>query len=163
MAPGTYEVEVCVMGYSSVRKKVALRAGQSLELNFDLPPTSIEIQEVLVSVPRKRMDLEVSTSVHVIQKQDLKAIPVAAQGDLLQSIQILPGIVSTSDVSSKFYVRGGAGDQNLFLYDGIRVYYPFHALGIFSSFNPNVVDNVEVYTGAFPPGTGTGFRRSSIS
>ncbi len=95
-----------------------------------------------------------------IEKQELEAVPVAAQGDILQSIKILPGIVSTSDVSSRFYVRGGAGDQNLFLYDGIRIYYPFHALGIFSSFNPNVVDNVEVYTGAFPPGYGD--RLSSV-
>ncbi|HCA80786.1 MAG TPA: TonB-dependent receptor, partial [Bacteroidetes bacterium] len=127
---------------------------QSLELNFELPPTEIEVQGVLVNAPRKRLDLEMSTSVHVIQKQELKAIPVAAQQDLLQSLKILPGIVSTSDVSSRFYVRGGAGDQNLFLFDGIRIYYPFHALGIFSSFNPNVVDNVNVYTGAFPPGLG---------
>jgi hypothetical protein len=152
--PGTYQVEARVMGYQRVVRSVTVRENQTVELNFELPPTSIEFQEVLVNAPRKRLDLELSTSVHVIQKQELKAIPVAAQGDLLQSLKILPGIVSTSDVSSKFYVRGGAGDQNLFLYDGIRVYYPFHALGIFSSFNPNVVDNVEVYTGAFPPGYG---------
>ena len=154
MPPGTYQIEPRVIGYQSVTQSVTLREGQTVELNFELPPTPIEFQEVLVNAPRQRLDLELSTSVQVIQRQELKAIPVAAQGDLLQSLKILPGIVSTSDVSSKFYVRGGAGDQNLFLFDNIRVYYPFHALGIFSSFNPNVVDNVEVYTGAFPPGYG---------
>ena len=154
LAPGTYEIEARVMGYVSVVKKVSLNADQGLELNFELALTAIEIQEVLVSAPHKRLELEMSTSVQVIQKQELKAVPVAAQQDVLQSLKILPGIVSTSDVSSRFYVRGGAGDQNLFLYDGIRIYYPFHALGIFSTFNPNVVDNVEVYTGAFPPGLG---------
>ena len=154
LPPGSYELEASVMGYIKVTKRVTVRSDQSLELNFELPPTEIEVQGVLVNAPRKRLDLEMSTSVHVIQKQELKAIPVAAQQDLLQSLKILPGIVSTSDVSSRFYVRGGAGDQNLFLFDGIRIYYPFHALGIFSSFNPNVVDNVNVYTGAFPPGLG---------
>jgi hypothetical protein len=154
LPPGSYEITASVIGYIKVSKRVTLRDGQSVELNFDLPPTTIETQEVLVSAPRKRLEVETTTSVHVLGKQDLKLIPVAAQQDLLQALKILPGIVSTSDVSSKFYVRGGAGDQNLFLYDGIRIYYPFHALGIFSSFNPNVVDNVEVYTGAFPPGLG---------
>jgi hypothetical protein len=154
LAPGTYEIEARVLGYVRIAKKVTLRADQPMELNFELPPTELEIQEVLVNAPRKRLDLEISTSVHVIQKEELKAIPVTAQADLLQSLKILPGIVSTSDVSSRFYVRGGAGDQNLFLFDGIRIYYPFHALGIFSTFNPNVVENVEVYTGAFPPGLG---------
>jgi hypothetical protein len=154
LAPGTYQVEVRIIGYTSTVKQVSLQDGQSLEVDFELAPTPIEIHEVLVNAPRKRLDLEISTSVQVMQQQELKAIPVAAQRDLLQSLKILPGIVSTSDVSSRFYVRGGAGDQNLFLYDGIRVYYPFHALGIFSSFNPNVVSNVEVHTGAFPPGFG---------
>jgi hypothetical protein len=154
LAPGTYEIEARVMGYISLRKKVSLNSDQGLEVNFEIVPTEIEVQEVLVNAPRKRLELEMSTSVHVVQKQELKAVPVAAQQDLLQSLKILPGIVSTSDVSSRFYVRGGAGDQNLFLFDGIRIYYPFHALGIFSTFNPNVVDNVEVYTGAFPPGLG---------
>ncbi len=154
LAPGTYQIEARLMGYVSVMKKVSLNDDQALELNFELPATAIEIQEVLVNAPRKRLELEMSTSVHVVQKQELKSVPVAAQQDLLQSLKILPGIVSTSDVSSRFYVRGGAGDQNLFLFDGIRIYYPFHALGIFSTFNPNVVDNVEVYTGAFPPGLG---------
>jgi hypothetical protein len=154
MVPGTYEVTASVMGFEKAVRTISLKAGQSLELNFQLPPTSIEVQEVLVSGTRKRLEVEVSTSVHVLEKQDIKMIPVTAQQDLLQALKILPGIVSTSDVSSRFYVRGGAGDQNLFYFDGIRIYYPFHALGIFSVFNPNIVDNVEVYTGAFPPGFG---------
>jgi hypothetical protein len=154
LPPGTYEVSASVIGFVRVVKTVTLRPGQSIEINFLLPPTAIESKEVLISGTRKSLALERSTSVHVLEKQDISMIPVTGQQDLLQALKILPGIVSTSDVSSRFYVRGGAGDQNLFFFDGIRVYYPFHALGIFSVFNPNVVDNVEVYTGAFPPGFG---------
>jgi hypothetical protein len=154
LPPGTYELSASVIGFIKVVKSVSVRPGQSTEVNFLLPPTAIESKEVLISATRKSLELERSTSVHVLEKQDIKMIPVTAQQDLLQALKILPGIVSTSDVSSRFYVRGGAGDQNLFLFDGIRIYYPFHALGIFSVFNPNVVDNVEVYTGAFPPGYG---------
>lgn len=154
LSPGTYEVIASVMGYSRVTKRVTLRDGRSIELNFELQATAIEEREVVVSASRKPAHTETSVSVHVLDQQDLKTIPVAAQQDLLQALKILPGIVSTSDVSSRFYVRGGAGDQNLFLFNGTRIYYPFHALGIYSVFNPNIVDNVEVYTGAFPPGYG---------
>jgi hypothetical protein len=154
LPPGTYELSASVIGFVRVVQSVTIRSGQSIEMNFLLPPTAIQSKEVLVSATRKSLELERSTSVHVLEKQDIKMIPVTAQQDLLQALKILPGIVSTSDVSSRFYVRGGAGDQNLFLFDGIRIYNPFHALGIFSVFNPNVVDNVEVYTGAFPPGFG---------
>jgi hypothetical protein len=155
LPPGTYEISASSIGYVKASRTVVLRDIKSFELNFQLPPVPIESQEVLVTAPRKKLDLETKkTSVHVLERHELKLVPVAGQQDLLQSLKILPGIVSTSDVSSRFYVRGGAGDQNLFLFDGIRIYYPFHALGIYSVFSPEMVDNVEVYTGAFPPGFG---------
>jgi len=155
LPPGTYDIAASSIGYIRGVKKLVIREGKSTELNFELSPIPVQSEEVLVTAPRKRMEIETkTTSVHVLERQDLKAVPVAGQQDLLQSLKILPGIVSTSDVSSRFYVRGGAGDQNLFMFDGIRIYYPFHALGIYSVFSPEVVDNVEVYTGAFPPGFG---------
>ncbi|MFA6439838.1 MAG: TonB-dependent receptor plug domain-containing protein, partial [Bacteriovoracaceae bacterium] len=94
------------------------------------------------------------TSVHVLSQQELKKVPVTAQDDLLRSLQIIPGIVSSADVSSKFYVRGGAGDQNLIYLDGMKIYNPYHAFGIFSIFDPDFVKTTEVYTGAFPAGYG---------
>jgi hypothetical protein len=155
LPPGTYEISASSIGYVKGVRTVVVRDGKSVELNFQLTPIPVQSEEVLVTAPRKRMEIETkTTSVHVLERQDLKQVPVAGQQDLLQSLKILPGIVSTSDVSSRFYVRGGAGDQNLFMFDGIRIYYPFHALGIYSVFSPEVVDNVEVYTGAFPPGFG---------
>lgn len=155
LPPGTYEIAASSIGYVRVAKTVVVRDGQSVELNFALAAVPVQADEVLVTAPRKQLDIETkTTSVHVLERQDLRLVPVAGQQDLLQSLKILPGIVSTSDVSSRFYVRGGAGDQNLFMFDGIRIYYPFHALGIYSVFSPEVVDNVEVYTGAFPPGFG---------
>ncbi len=155
LPPGTYEIAASSIGYARVAKTVVLRDGGSVELNFELAAVPIQAKEVLVTAPRKQPAIEAqTTSVHVLEREDLRLVPVAGQQDVLQSLKILPGIVSTSDVSSRFYVRGGAGDQNLFMFDGIRIYYPFHALGIYSVFSPEVVDNVEVYTGAFPPGFG---------
>ncbi|OGU26782.1 MAG: hypothetical protein A2X66_06730, partial [Ignavibacteria bacterium GWA2_54_16] len=154
LPPGIYEVSASVMGYVRAFKKVTLKPGESSELSFQLAQTAIETQEVVVQGSKKHVHTDAGTSVHVLDKQDIKMIPGVAQQDLLHALQIVPGIVSTSDVSSRFYVRGGSGDQNLFLLDGMKVYYPFHALGIYSVFNANLVDNVEVYTGAFPPGFG---------
>ena len=160
LPPGTYELAASVIGYRTVTRRVALSEGKSVELDFQLPASSLQVQEVVVSAPRRPLETELKTSVHILEQQELKAVPATVQADVLQALKILPGIVSTSDVSSKFYVRGGAADQNLFLYDGIRVFYPFHALGIFSVFNPNVANSVEVYTAAFPPAYGD--RLSSV-
>jgi len=152
--PGTYEVSVTVIGYERKIQHVIVLPGKASELNFRLASVAVSQKEVLITAPRKRELSEINTSVHFFELKDLKVSPVVAQEDVLQSLKILPGIISTSDVSSKFYVRGGAGDQNLILLDGMKIYNPFHALGIFSVFDPDIVQTVEMYTGAFPAGYG---------
>jgi len=57
-------------------------------------------------------------------------------------------------VSSKFYVRGEAGDQNLILLDGMKIHNPFHAFGRFSVFDPDIVKTADSYTGGYPAGYG---------
>ena len=148
---GTYEIVASAVGYERQAKTVTLRGTAPITVNFRLPSKAVELGEVVVSERAKPAMLEIQTSVHIVDKADIKMVPVSTQGDVLRSIQILPGIVSTSDVNAQFYVRGGASDQNLILLDGMRIYNPFHAFGLFSVFDPDIIRTTEVYTGAFPP------------
>jgi len=154
VAPGTYEVSASSIGYRRKVLRIIVESGRPVTLNFRLPQEAVELQEVLVTGVTRRELSEISTSVHVLEQRDLKLVPAAVQADVFRSIQILPGITSTNDVSAQFYVRGGAGDQNLILFDGIRVYNPYHAFGLFSMFDSDIINTTEVYTGAFPPGYG---------
>ena len=150
VAPGSYEIAASAVGYVRQVKRVVVQGTKAITVNFLLPPEPVRLEEVVVTGRGKRELSEISTSVHVLEKADLRMVPVTVQEDILRSILILPGIVSTSDVNSQFYVRGGAADQNLILLDGMRIYNPFHAFGLFSIFDPDVVKTAEVYTGAFP-------------
>jgi hypothetical protein len=154
LTEGTYDLAVSSVGYVRQVKRIFVRRENVLNLTFHLAPEAVRMGEVVVTERAKRELKEIQTSVQVLDQQDLKMVPVTAQDDVFRSIAILPGIVSTSDVSAQFYVRGGAGDQNLILLDGMRIYNPYHALGIFSIFDPDLVQTTEVYTGAFPPGFG---------
>lgn len=151
---GTYEVTASSIGYERQTKTVSVRAGQPVILNFHLASKPVEFSEVLVTDQVKRQLTEINTSVHVLDQKDIRIVPSAVQEDIFRSIQILPGIVSTSDVNSQFYVRGGAGDQNLIVLDGMKIYNPYHAFGVFSIFDSDIIKTTEVYTGAFPPGFG---------
>ena len=62
----------------------------------------------------------------------------------------MPGIQSGNEGSSGIYVRGGSGDQNLFVIDGTPVYNVTHLLGFVSVFNEDAVSSMSVYTGGFP-------------
>lgn len=160
ISAGTKQISASAVGYQKQTIQVVVQAGQILEINFRLVPQTIELEEVVVTARARPEFLDIHTSVHLLEQQDLKRVPATLQEDVFRSLTILPGIVSTSDVTSKFYVRGGAGDQNLILLDGMKIYNPLHALGIFSVFDPDVVQSAEVYTGAFPPGFGN--RLSSV-
>ena len=154
LPPGSYDVAASAVGFERSTERAFVRIGEPTVLNFRLSPASVEIGEVVVIGSGKRELTDINTSVHVMDEQDMRAVPVAVQEDVFRSIQILPGIVSASDVNSRFYVRGGAGDQNLILLDGMKVYNPFHAFGVFSAFDSDILKTTEVYTGAFPAGFG---------
>jgi hypothetical protein len=154
LPPGSYQIVATSLGYEPLTKSVTMKTGQPQTVNFRLKSQPVEVNEVVITGGRKTEVEEINTSVHVMSQQELKKVPVTAQDDLLRSLQIIPGIVSSADVSSKFYVRGGAGDQNLIYLDGMKIYNPYHAFGIFSIFDPDFVKNTEVYTGAFPAGFG---------
>jgi hypothetical protein len=59
-------------------------------------------------------------------------------------------VVTTSDFSSAFNVRGGSADQNLILLDGQPVFNPTHLGGFFSVFNADMIERAELQSGGFP-------------
>lgn len=83
--------------------------------------------------------------------EQIKSLPVfLGELDILKSVQLMPGVQAGNEASAGFYVRGGASDQNLVLYDGVPVYNPFHAAGFLSIFNADVISDATVYKGGFP-------------
>lgn len=152
--PGEYQLRASYVGYEPAVQQVRLEPGQTHSISIVLAPVPIRFEEIPVSARGGAELIKSSTSKHVIERRTLERVPLGAQGDILQSLKILPGIVSTSDISSKFHVRGGASDQNLFYLDDIKIYHPYHALGIFGIFDPDLVRSTEIYTGSFPAGLG---------
>ena len=160
VAPGDYDLVVSAVGYERKTIHFGLHGEEPLTLNVKLGVRVIQTGEIVVQSAGVASLAEKSASVHVVTPSELQTVPAVAQNDLLRSIQMLPGITSTSDVSAKFFVRGGAGDQNLILLDGMKIYNPFHAFGLFSILDPDLVKTAEIYTGAFPAGYGD--RLSSV-
>lgn len=152
--PGEYEITASSIGYEKKSQRIFVGMTGPVIVNFKLMQSAVEMSEVVISETGKRELKEINTSVHILDQKEIRLVPVAVQEDIFRSIQILPGVVSTSDVNAHFYVRGGGGDQNLILLDGMKIYNPFHAFGVFSIFDSDIIKTTEVFTGAFPPGYG---------
>lgn len=72
-------------------------------------------------------------------------LPGLIETDVLLSTQALPGIQSINETVSNISIRGGSNDQNLILWDDIKMYQSGHFFGLISSFNPNSTQKVSIY------------------
>ncbi len=80
----------------------------------------------------------------IIELPALGILPGLIEPDVLQALQALPGIQSVNETVSNINVRGGTHDQNLVLWDGIKMYQSGHFFGLISAFNPYLVEEVTV-------------------
>ena len=86
-----------------------------------------------------------------IRPKSLGILPGLTEPDVLESIQLLPGVVSPNETASGFLVRGGKMDQNRLIWDGINIYHKGHLFGMISPFNPNATKAVTfINKGAHP-------------
>lgn len=103
-----------------------------------------ELNQVLINVyltPGLQKHLDGST---VLNTKKFGILPGLIEPDILQSIQVLPGVESTNESIANINVRGGTNDQNLVIWDNIKMYHSGHFFGLISPYNPNLTNKVIV-------------------
>jgi len=86
-----------------------------------------------------------------LRQSELQSIPsLGGKPDVMKSLQLLPGIQGQQEASSQINVRGGNPGENLYLFDGVPVIYVNHLGGFLSVFNPDMINQIEIYKGSFP-------------
>ena len=110
-----------------------------------------ELAEIVVVGGRQSAVNNMMMGSEKFKPQILKNIPSAfGESDIMKIVLSLPGVTSVGEASSGYNVRGGATDQNLILFNGGTVYNPSHLFGIFTSFNSDAVDDVELFKSSVP-------------
>jgi TonB-dependent Receptor Plug Domain len=146
-------VYVRVLGYQS-QSFLAGTVGRKTPCTMvKLIPDVTRLREVMVrnyltSGINKQIDGSFKLNI-----ENLGILPGLTEPDVLQTIQALPGIQSINETVSHINVRGGTNDQNLVLWDGIKMYQTGHFFGLISIFNPYTSKEVNVVKN----GTGTAF------
>lgn len=147
---GNYRIVSQYVGYESQEAEVALH--QNVKLDFNLLTKASQLTEVVVSSERENEKTYVpSTGVEKLNLEEISRIPVIwGERDIIKSLQLLPGVKSSTEGSSGLFVRGGGADQNLILLDEAPVYNASHLMGFFSVFNPDALKDVTLYKGNIP-------------
>ena len=110
-----------------------------------------ELAEIVVVGGRQSTVNNVMIGAEKFKPQILKNIPsVFGEADIMKIVLTLPGVTTVGEASSGYNVRGGATDQNLILFNGGTVYNPSHLFGLFTSFNSDAVEDVELFKSSIP-------------
>jgi len=125
---------------------VNIEENQITHVDISLATSVIQLDSIVVYGERPN---EAEISVKKLSVREIEIKPHGVESDVMRSIQLEPGVQFTGDVSARYYVRGGASNENLVLLNGAPVYNPFHAQGIFSAIDPAMINSVEFYKGGF--------------
>ena len=147
---GEHQVRIQSVGYED--KEVIVKAYSDGNIDFLIAKEAILLNEVVVK--DNALDRNVKSTVlglETLSAKELKKLPAfMGEVDVIKSIQLLPGVSNVGEGASGFNVRGGNVDQNLTVLDGMLLFNTSHALGLFSLFNPDLVQSVDLYKGSMP-------------
>lgn len=149
--PGSYTLKANLISYESFSQRIQIQhKEEDIFLNITLSESYVELGTIRVSATAEEEVREIRPSYIHTSTEDIKSVVSPIEADVFRAILALPGVAPISDFSSGLYVRGGSPDQNLILLDDIDVYNPSHFGGVFSTFNTDAVENIDLIKGAYP-------------
>ncbi|MDY0348853.1 MAG: TonB-dependent receptor [Tenuifilaceae bacterium] len=151
---GHYTLTYSFVGYAPFEKKVDLK--KNTTISVELSEKTALIEEVVIVSQRPNANVtKAEMSVVQLDIKTIRRMPsLMGEVDIIKSLQLLPGVQSTSEGTSGFSVRGGAMDHNLILLDEATVYNASHLMGFFSVFNNDAIKDVKLYKGDIPASSG---------
>ena len=138
-------------GYSLEDLKLNVVVNSDGGLDVVMKERITSLKEAVVSAESMVNHRDARMGIEKVRINTISKIPSAfGEADVLKAVLTLPGVKSVGEASSGFNVRGGSADQNLVLFNDGTIYNPSHFFGIFSAFNTDVINDIELYKSSIP-------------
>jgi hypothetical protein len=169
--PATLEVQVRPAGGSRVSVGLSLEAValRPLEVSATAVPADgaygRDVRRALdaegegdhrIAAERARQRRYLASDARAVTHADVEEGVTLGETDLFRALQRLPGIGTRDDYAAELWVRGAPWSQTQVRFDGIPLWNPVHALGVFSGVNPDAVGAVFLHPGVQPASVGGG-------
>jgi hypothetical protein len=149
--PGNYTLEFTLISYESDTYSFSITShDENLSYDAQLSKSGIELGKVTVTAKSEDEGPLIRNSLIRQNTEQIQSVVSPIEADVFRAVLTLPGVAPISDFSAGLYVRGGSPDQNLILLDDIDVYNPNHFGGVFSTFNSDAVESVDLIKGGYP-------------
>ena len=136
-------ISIKYLGFKTVTKLASV-FNKEVCLDTYLYPSFQLLSEVIISNYMISGINKLSDGSFEIDFSNFEILPGVVDADVLQSVQAFPGIQSINETVSNINIRGGTHDQNLILWDGIKMYQSGHFFGLISMYNPQITDKVSL-------------------
>ncbi|MDA8692724.1 TonB-dependent receptor [Saprospiraceae bacterium] len=147
---GDYNLLASFVGYKDLVIPVTFGKNNINYYKINFEEAGVSLGSIDITATRTQARTEVRVSKIQVSKKQIKALPsTGGDPDIIQYLQVLPGIISTGDQGGQLFIRGGSPVQNKILLDGLTIYNPFHSIGFYSTFETELIRNVDVLTGGF--------------
>ena len=157
---GEYDLRLNYVGFEEDNRNVKI--GGNGIVDFELSEKTIRLKEVVIT--DKAVDLNViRTQMSTIKfnTKTIKELPMfLGEKDIVKSVTLLPGVQSTGEFGTGFFVRGGSSDQNLILVEDVPMFNSSHMFGLSSAINSDGVSSVSLLKAGIPAKYGE--RASSV-
>jgi hypothetical protein len=148
--PGAYTLMCFSLGYDTAYAKINLGEGRIVTQNLYLNAKKFELNTVEIKADKQKVKENVTISTNTITQKELKQLPTfGGEPDLVQYLQVLPGVNFSGDQGGQLYIRGGPPVMNKVMLDGMIIYNPFHSIGLFSVFDADIIRSADVSSGGF--------------
>ena len=153
---GSYNVNASMIGYKPItRPNVHIVPKRASVANFDLHPTVLEGDDIVVTGNYFEKTKDAVTSNRTIDIEEIRSDPVGVY-DIMAMMQALPSVISGNDQSNEVIVRGGMHNENLFVMDYLEIPFPNHfpqqgkGGGPVTMVETDFIERIDFYAGAFP-------------
>jgi hypothetical protein len=147
---GEYVVEISAVGFIKKSKFVNLKKNTTID--FELSEQINQLDDVEVRTQKAESNVKsVEMSTIKIDLKLLKTTPIVfGEGDIIRALTLQTGVTTAGEGAGGFSVRGGRVDQNLVTIDDAPIFNTSHLLGLFTSVNPEAIQNATLYKGGIP-------------
>ena len=134
-------VRINHIGFKELERDISFFKKDKCGEVFLIPDQQQLAEVVLYDFLTKGID-KLDDGSFTIDFNQFEILPGLIENDVLQSAQAFPGIQSINETVSNINIRGGSNDQNLILWDGIKMYQSGHFFGLISMYHPQITQRL---------------------